>query len=110
MTKFHSRRFCLGSIAGLLTVGFGLANAQQPGHDHAHDHTSVLSVRAMQDALCSPGNLEDSWRGSRSAGLQRADADHHSEEQRLPVAPHDLGRGGACQDSASTPGHRAWQL
>lgn len=54
MTKFHSRRFCLGSIAALLAVGFGWANAQQPGHDHAHDHahdhTSVLSVRAMQDA------------------------------------------------------------
>ena len=50
MSTFQSRRVCLASVAALVVVGAGFANAQQPVHEHKHDHTSVLTVRAMQDA------------------------------------------------------------
>ncbi len=50
MMTFQSRRLSVASIAALLVACCGLANAQQAVHEHTHDHTSVLSVRAMQDA------------------------------------------------------------
>jgi len=50
MSTFPSRRIILASIVTLVVVCAELAKAQQPVHEHKHDHTSVLSVRAMQDA------------------------------------------------------------
>lgn len=50
MTTFQSRRVFLASVAVLTLAAAGYVNAQQPVHQHTHDHTSVLTVRALQDA------------------------------------------------------------
>ncbi|WP_425619146.1 hypothetical protein NA78x_002881 [Anatilimnocola sp. NA78] len=50
MMTFATRRVFIAAIAAVTIAITGLANAQQPVHEHKHDHTSVLTVRAMQDA------------------------------------------------------------
>jgi hypothetical protein len=81
MSNFQNRKMGIAGIAAFLMGVAGLAIAQQPVHEHKHDHTSVLSVRAMQDARYVAQEI------LKIPGVGRVVPDY--KKQTLTIIPRD---------------------
>jgi hypothetical protein len=75
-----SRRMVVAATVGLFAAA-GFASAQQPVHEHKHDHTSVLTVRAMQDARYVSQEI------LKIPGVGRVEPDY--KKQTLTIIPKD---------------------